>query len=789
MIRNYLVIALRNLWRNKLITVINILGMAIGFGVFLSFWNWARFDLSFDKFHEDVDQMYLLNVRINMDGAEYSSERTGGIFSSLLRENFPQLLNSCRVSAPLEFELGVPALEESDIVPMKFLSEEEVLAVDSTFLHYFSFRLLKGNKDLIFSERDHMVITESMAIKLFGEEDPLMQNVKIGEGGYFKVVGVVEDPPEASSFQFRALLGFHIMEELGYPVDGYSGTIYYNNFKIAPESDIGALNVAINEYMRTNFDIEMDSYFFMDSLTRMHLYGEARQIIGFYINIIMALVILSIACINFINLTTAYASRRIKEIAIRKSAGASKRQLVIQFLSETYILLLIAFYLGLFIAEHLVPALFRSFDVEQDANFSGIFFWIQMTIIFFLTGLLAGLYPAVKIAGFKPLAFLTGKTLGSRQEGSRSRKILIVVQFSFSVIFILVSVFMIRQYAYLKEADLGFNREDVLYIKTTGRVWEKYPLIKRDLTELHFVKGVCSGSSVPVWIDHGEIGWGEKKDDNNQLAVVLWTDADFLSTFEIDLVEGSYFTDDRDSLNREYVVVNQTLVDLMEWEDPVGMSFYMWDKVLHILGVTENIDFFPFNLEIFGNQALIYHYDPVGDFIFVRINHGSSSEQIAKIEEVFQKHNPGYELTYDFVSEYKYAALEGAEGIKLIFTLFSIIAIFIAAIGLIGLSVFNNNSRTKEVGIRKVMGAHTGIIIRLLLSDFMKLVALSNLIGMPVAYLILRRLLQFFNYSVDLKISVFIVVFLFSVCLSLFTVTFHAFRTARSNPVNSLRYE
>ncbi len=290
-------------------------------------------------------------------------------------------------------------------------------------------------------------------------------------------------------------------------------------------------------------------------------------------------------------------------------------------------------------------------------------------------------------------------------------------------------------------------------------------------------------------LSSGDIDWGDREGDHNKLAVLLWTDADFLSTFEIDLLEGAYFSDERKSLNYKYVVVNQSLVDLMEWEDPVGRSFYLRGMDYHILGVTENIKFFPFNLGIFSEQALIYNYDEVCDYIFVRINRDVSSEQIAEIEQVFQKHNPGYEFIYDFVSEFEYDALENADGIKLIFILFSIIAIFIAALGLIGLSVFNNSRRTKEVGIRKAMGAHTGIIMRLLLSDFMKLVILSNLIGMPLAYLILKRLLQIFSYSVDLKASVFAVVFLLSVFLSLVTVTFHAFLTARSNPANCLRYE
>jgi len=789
MIRNYLLIALRNLWRNKLITVINILGMAIGFGVFLSFWSWVRYDLSFDKFHEDVDQMYLLNVRITMNGSEYTSERTGGAFYTILKDNFPHVLSSCRIGQPLEFELGVSTGNESDDVPMKYFNEDEVLAVDSSFFHYFSFKLIRGNKELIFSERDHMVITMSLAKRLFGNQDPLDQAIRIGEGDFYKVVGVVEDPPEVSTFQFKALVGFHMMEELGYTLDGVGGNVFFCNFKLATETDLSALNASINEYVRANYEPELDPYFFMDSLTRLHLYGETRGIIGLYTKLIMALVILSIACINFINLTTAYASVRIKEIAIRKSAGASKRQLIIQFMSETYLLLLVAFYLGLFLAEHLIPLLSRSFGANPQALPTGIFYWIQIALIFLITGLLAGLYPAVKIAGFKPLAFLSGKIVGSHRGGAGSRKVLIVVQFTFSIIFILVSLFMIRQFNYLREADLGFNREDVLYIRTTGRAWEQYPMIKSELAELHFVEGVSTGSNIPVFLSNGEIDWGERDGDHNKMAVILRTDADFLSTLEIDLLEGAYFFKNHDSLNHEYVVVNQELVDLMEWEEPVGRSFYMAGSDYHILGVTENIKLFPFNLEVFSDHALIYKYGSVCEYVFVRFNQVVSSEQISKIEGVFQKYNPGYEFICDFVSDYKYDALENSDGIKLISILFSMIAIFIAAMGLIGLSVFNNSRRTKEVGIRKAMGAHTGIIMRLLLSDFMKLVVLSNLIGMPLAYLILNRMLQIFSYSVDLKASVFIMVFLLSVFLSLITVTFYAFRTARSNPVNSLRYE
>jgi len=325
MIRNYIVIALRSLWRNKTVTLINLLGMAVGFGLFLSFWYWTRFDLSYDRFHEDIDQMYFLRPRLTMNGSEYDSDRTGGIYALVLPEQFPQIYASCRVSSPLDFELGVPAVNGKKGETMRYFHEDEVLAVDSTFFDFFSFRLLEGDSSGVFSERNHIVITESLSRKLFGEGAAVGKTIRIGEGGYFQVAGVAEDPPENSCYQFRALLGFHIMEELGYPVNGYGGTMFFSNFKIAEGTDIRALDKQINAYIGEHFEFEFDAWlFYMDPLTRLQLYGESRSYIGLYINIIMALVILSIACINFINLTTAYSSRRLKEITIRKSAGASK---------------------------------------------------------------------------------------------------------------------------------------------------------------------------------------------------------------------------------------------------------------------------------------------------------------------------------------------------------------------------------------------------------------------------------------------------------------------------------
>jgi putative ABC transport system permease protein len=788
MIRNYFLIAIRNLWRNKLVTLINILGMAIGFGIFLSLASWVRFDKGFDRFHKDFDRICLLRVTLTMNGSEYTADRTGGIFASVLRETFPQIESSCRVSQPQEFELGIPQENGTD-VPMKFYDEREVLAVDSGFLKFFTFPLVSGNIGQIFTERDHIVITESLAKKLFGGQPALNRQLKMGEGGYFTVVGVVEDPPVQSSVRFNALVGFHIMEELGYPVNGYDGTMFYNFFKMASEKYPGGLDEQITQIVKANSESDLQADYFLEPFRRFHLYGETRSIVGVVLNLIMSLIILFIACINFINLTTAFASGRIKEIAVRKSVGASKRQLILQFMGETYLLLLVAFYLGLFISEHLVPETSRVFGVNMDVVTGGLTSWIQVLAIFILTGMLAGLYPAIKIAGYRPAAYLAGKAPNHYHEGSRFRKLLIVVQFTFSVVFVLSAVFIIRQYNYLMDADLGFNRKDVIYIRTKGKAWDRFPLIKSELEQLPFVEKVSAGSEIPVMIQWGEIDWGEREGEHNRIARILSVDPDFLETFEVGMQEGTFFTPGRDSLNQQYVVVNRALVDLMGWKDPIGMPFTMWDRDLTVLGVTDNFNFFPFNLKALDNEALIYLYDDVQAFIFVRVQPGVAPDQVSSIEKVFQKHNPGYEFEYNFVSDYKYTALESAEGIKFVFRLFSVVAIFIAAMGLVGLSLYNSNRRTKEVGVRKAMGAHSGIIMRLLLSDFLKLVALSNLIAIPVAYLILKKALSFFSYSTDLKATVFLAVIVLSLLLSLVTVSFHAWMTARTNPADSLRYE
>jgi len=788
MLKINVLIALRSFWRNRLITLFNLLGMALGFGIFLALWSLARFDLEFDRFHEDIDQMYVLNVVLDMEGSEYRSERTGGVYGPLLPREFPQLESSCRVSEVLEFELGV--LPQGDSLDhWHYFTEDQVLAVDSSFLDFFSFPLLAGDLGSIFSEPHHLVLTRSLAQTLFGEEDPLDQELKLAGAGIFQVVGVVEDPPARSTYQFQALVGFHVLETRGYPLDGHGGTMYYNNFKLVQGAVVEALNPAIQEYIDANFDLDLDARFFLDQLTKVHLHGETRSIQGVYMNLIMAAIMLLIAIINFINLSTAYATRRLGEISIRKSLGAGKRQLMAQFLGETYLLLFLAMYLGFFLSESLLPRLSTSLDESISMDLHQPVFWIQVLGIYLLSGMLAGFYPAYKIAGFKALAFLSGKGDRGRRPRALSRKVLIVVQFTFSIAFIILSILMMKQVEYLQKADLGFNREEVLYTRTKGALWNEFPAVKEELRSLHYVEAVTTGSSVPVFVNNGEIGWGEREADHNEIAVVYSCDEDFLHTFEIDLLEGRFFPGGADSLNRDYVVLNQAIVDLLGWDEPVGRSFYLYEREFTVLGIIDNIDFFPFNMEVFNNKAMIIRYEAVRPFMFIRTTGALSRSELQGVQEILTRMSPGHAFELDYVSNYRYQVLEFSDDMRAMSWIFSVAAVLIALMGVIGLSVFSNQQRTKEIGIRKVMGARENWVLYLLLREFVGLVLMANALGILIAWLAVSKILQFFAYSIQVGPGIFILVMLASLILALGCVALLGIKTIRANPVDSLRYE
>lgn len=789
MLKNYIIIAFRNLWRNKMTTLINLTGMALGFGIFISLSDWVRHDLSFDRFHEDIEKIYTLNARIHSNGAEYTSEKAGGIYASLLSENFHEIEAACRVSEALEFELGVRGDTSLEEATVKYFSEAEVLAADSNFFSFFSFTMVEGDPSLLLSSKDNIVLSKSMADKLFGDDKALYQDVKFGEGGYFTVVGVVEDPPNNSTLQFNVVMNFGILEELGYPIDGYHGAIYYNFFKVKEGSDFEKINRTVNELVEMNSDSDLDVYYFLEPYTRMYLFGETKAVMGVYVNLILCVLILLIACINFINLETAYFHTRIKEISVRKSIGAGRKQLLFQFLSETYIILLMAFYLGFFVAELIVPTINRSFGVDFGDMERGLSSWLFFLALYLLTGLVAGLYPALKITGFNPLRFLSGRDVSNSLGGKRSRKVLIVLQFSFSIFIAIASIFIMRQYTHLKEADLGFNREEVLYIQTNGVLWSEFELFKEKLEEMHFVDQVCTASEMPVMITHGEINWGDEEGEHNKFSRILWANHDFLSTFDIEMSRGEFFREEYGENNHQKVVVNEALLELMHWDDPIGRVFHLWDRQLEIIGVTKDFNFFPFKLEVFDGQALIYIYDEVREYIFVKIPGELKTKQISQIKSVFEEVNPGYEFNYDLVSEYEYDMLQGSEGIKILLLVFTVIAIFIAIMGLVGLSLYNIGKRTKEVGIRKAMGAASRSILGSLVSEFLVLVVISNAIAIPASILVLDKTFTIFYYRVELAPIVFVLVFLLSVAVTMLTVMYHALRIARANPVKSLRYE
>lgn len=790
MIKNYLITALRSMWRNKTISIINIVGLAIGFSIFLTFWVVVRYEKSYDMFHVNKDRLARLKMELFMSNGEYTSTRVGGAYARTLKDIYPDVLDACRVSTPLETTIGVEVNLEDSSQQKKYFIEKNAIAVDTTFFNLFTFQIISKVGERIFSGSESIILTESFAKKIFGDVDPIGKTITLNIGAPYTVTAIVKDPPNNSYIQFSCLIPFSYMERIGYPIDGYEGTIFYTYFLLQSPESIVKINKRITQDLHAVNKIkEFETRFFLEPMHRVRLYGEEQNIIGVYINTLIAFLMLAIAVINFINLTTANATTRIKEVGVRKVVGASRWKLIVQFLGETFVVCVISFYIGIILAEQLL----KKVSLQQDGYFLRIEYsdprlWIQLCIILIATVIISGLYPAFIVSRFKPAAVFQ-RRVTALQSGSKLRKILVVVQFTASVFFIVSTIFITRQFKYMKTADLGFKRENILVIPTRGDMWGSYSTIRDELLKNPIIEGVTTASEVPVKLQRGDIDWGKREGDHRKIARIIYCDYDFVKNLEIKMVDGRFFSRDHSTDPEKAIVINQGIADIMEWDQPVGQTFYFQGKDYTVIGVTDNIKFFPFQVEAVRGDALIYKFSPVNQLVFIKYQGENGLQAKEYTRMVLDKYNPGYDFEYFDISEASYEAIDNSDSVKSIFLLVTILGLFISSIGLFGLAIHSTNRRIKEVGVRKTFGANNLQVYKTIINEFLRLVFVSNIIALPLAWLILNWAFQFFTYRINLSGWVFAFASAISFSIALLTIGFIAYRAARQNPVVSLRYE
>ncbi|MCK5208920.1 MAG: ABC transporter permease, partial [Cyclobacteriaceae bacterium] len=577
MFRYNLKIAIRNILKNRGFSAINIVGLSIGMACSMLILLITYFMLTTDRFHKNYKNTFLLQQRLVLSSGDYTTDRVGGSMGPTISESYPQVRKYSRYGRLGEMLLSYKPNDNytaySD--PRSFI-EEEGIAADSNFFKVFSFEFLQGDPSRALKNDNNIVLTEKLADKIFAENDALGETIYINEDLGLTVTGILKDIPDNSSFKFSYVAPFKINELIGFSTEGYSHTNYFTYFVLDDPASATVINSTLNEFLDSKEEEEnLETVRFLTHIRNAYLFGEQKNFIGILIFGIVGFSILIIACLNYINLSTAKSLERAREVGIRKTGGAGRWQLAGQFLGESLILAIIAVHFAVLLVELALPEISEMFEADLSISFSDPALLIIITGVVLTVGVLAGSYPALLLSSLKPSLILRDYQ-SSGSKGTRLRKILVVSQFTITVFFILCTFFLYKQLDYIDKADPGFNKENVIYIPSRGNLWNKYKEVKNELLKEASINYVSSASSLPSFADNGEIQWGKEKDVENTITRIIKADFDFLETFEMDMAYGRFYSREHSTDSIDGIIVNEEIIKILNYEgDPVGQRFQL----------------------------------------------------------------------------------------------------------------------------------------------------------------------------------------------------------------------
>ncbi len=807
MIRNYFRIAIRNLKKYKAFSLINIIGLAVGLACCIVISLYVRDELSYDRFNKNADQIYRVYLNAEINHHKLHLANTCAPLGQAFTQNFPEVLNYTRIR-----NFGYPLLRYKD----KVFSEEKFYWADSTFFDVFTVKFIEGNPQTALSQPNQVVLTEAMAKKYFGTENPMGKILKADQKRNYIVTGVVKAFPQNSHFHFDFLASLSTYSDS--KSHFWLSNNYYTYLLLRKGTDPDKFQKKFNAYIRkiigpqvklatgVSFDKFLENgsryEYKLQPLTSIHLHshldGELEpnsDISYIYIFSVIALAILLIACINFMNLSTARSERRAMEVGIRKTLGSNKTQLVAQFIVESIFMSIISVFLAVGIVESLLP-LFN--DISGKSISLGIFshlYSIPVLIIFaVVVGIIAGSYPAFFLSSFMPMQVLKkDKRKGSRNSLLRSG--LVIFQFSVSIILFIGTLVIYNQLHYIMNKNLGFNKEKVVVIKKTDDIGTQIESFKYALSDNKNVISVSNSTQIPG----SDFGGGTYKiagtpSQNSQLIWRLFADYNFLKTYQIKLDRGRAFSKDHPS-DTMAVIINQAAVKAFVLKNPIGKQLVQFgskpgeDVNYKIIGVIKDFNFQSLHQKIRPLVIFPFLKGQWGKYVSVRIAGGNYQKTISFLNNTWKKFAGNEAFEYNFFDR-DWAHLYASEQVtSKIASIFSILAIFIACLGLLGLAAFVTEQRTKEIGIRKVLGATVTEIVFLLSKEFTKWVLISNIIAWPVAYYVMNNWLSDFAYRVNIGVGIFVLSGVIALMIALFTVSTHAIRAATANPAKALKYE
>jgi ABC-type antimicrobial peptide transport system permease subunit len=785
MFKNYLKIALRNIRRHKGYSFINIAGLAIGMACCILILLWVQDELSYDRFHENAGDIYRVLQDIKFTDHDTTWTITQGPLGPSLKADFPEIINATRITGR---RLRLTYNDKS--------YDELLRMADGAIFEMFSFSLVKGDPATALSDPHAIVITEEMAEKYFGNEDPLGKTIKADNQWDFQVTGILKKVPHNSHLQIDFLIPFIFGRELNYTVDRWGNSQFRTYVQLQKGASVQEVIQKISGYLFEKPTIEKEARLNLQPLARIHLYsnyeydtahGDITYVIIFSI---IAFFILLIACINFMNLATARSGNRAKEVGMRKVAGAHKTDIIRQFYGESILLAFIALFVALIIVGLLLPTFnnlaAKELSMDISENLLALLGLLGITL---LTGIISGSYPALFLSSFQPVKILKG-SLRSGLKGSVFRKILVVFQFALTILLIICTIVIYNQINYMRNMKLGYDKEHMIYMGMRGDMRAKFDSVKNELLQNPNILGVTASSNVPTYgytFSNSLWRWEGQDPDEETLMRAVFVDLDYFKTFGIEIVEGRSYSKEFSTDATEAIMVNEEAVKAMGMESPIGKRLSLGDTNMKIIGVVKNYHFRSLRQEI-DPLILIYNPGPCG-VLFARLKSENIPKTMGYMENIWKKFAPGHPFNYRFLDEALDGLYRSEQQIGTILRYFSILAIFISCLGLLGLASFMAEQRTKEIGIRKVLGASVSNIVLLLSREFTKWVLLANIIAWPVAYFAMHKWLQSYAYSTNIALWSFILSGVLALVIASVAVSYQSIKAAVANPADSLRYE
>ena len=787
MIKNYFKIAWRNLFRNKVFSLTNLLGLTIGITCTILICLWVRDESNYDKFHADYQNIYQVMANRNFNNQIATDGNMVLPLAGALRNNLPQIKNAVVIS---HREQHVITYRDAKL-------KKKGYNVSDQFFDIFSWKFIKGNAATAITDPASIVLTRSAAKAFFGDSDPINKAIRIDEGRDMKVTAVIDDPPGNSTFQFDFIIPFNKNSE-NYlnSIDKWNRFSYNVFIQTQPGVNTTTLEKGIDDihYQHNTEDKKISAYFVfpMEKWRLFSEFKDGKNTGGMieYVRLftIIAIIILLIACVNFMNLSTSRSEKRAKEVGIRKTLGSGKKQLVLQFFFESLILAFIAFLFSLGAVYLLLPSFNVLVDKHLHLPIMQPIFWLGALTVVLLTGVVAGSYPALYLSSFNPVKVLKG-TFPPGKAAILPRRILVVAQFSISILFISATIIIYQQIQHIKNRHLGYDPNNMIMISGSADIQKNFTVIKQELLNTGMVSSLTRTLSpvTDIWAREPGPDYSGKPANQNILFTVQTADVGFAKTLGVKVLQGRDFLGTPSDSNA--IMLNKAAVEAMGVKNALGMELRNRSGTPHIVvGITDNV--------IMGSpfeavQPMVVYFDrDQSNSVNIRLNNSAQThEALQSIGNIFKKYNPVYPFEYKFVDQEFGKKFLTEQLVSKITNIFAGLTIFICCIGLAGLVSFTVEKRIREIGIRKVLGATIGQLLTLISKEFLRLVLIAFAIAVPLAWWFMSTWLDKYTYHIHISIWPFASVGIIMLLLTLTVVGLNTIKAAIANPVKSLRTE